>query len=347
MLVGRVLADVGHSCRVLVLSLLALGVLAVPLAAHGASNENALVPTELLAQAEAHPEQVFSVIVQGRGRKRSGDVATDVAEERAASPGKGKGVRKRFATISGVAADLTGRQISKLAKRNEILAITRDAPVAASGGMLPPSALAAPTIDGIAQVGEPLTASDGFWTGSEPITYVQRWQRCDALGSVCVDIDGAAGAVYTVGPADVGSTLRVTVTGTNAVGSETGVSDPTDVVADAPVAPLPPLGPLPPVNLAPPAIAGTAMEGQTLSASEGTWGGSFPVAYAFEWQRCDATGAGCVDAAGATGVSYVLTSGDVGATFRVIVTATDPGGAATAASLRRRRFPVTYATAGR
>jgi subtilisin family serine protease len=309
------------------LGLLALGVLAVPLAAHGAS-ERALVPTELLAEADAHPEQVFSVIVQGRGKARSADVATDVAEEREAAPGKGKGVHKRFATISGVAADLTGRQISRLAARNDILAITRDALVAASGGMLPPSPLAPPTIDGIAQVGQSLTASDGVWSGSDPITYVQRWQRCDALGSVCVDIEGAAGAVYTIASADVGFTLRIAITATNAVGTETAISDPTAVVVAAPV------GPLPPVSLSPPAIAGTATEGQTLTASEGTWGGSFPVAYAYQWQRCDATGAGCVGAAGATGASYVLTPSDVGATLRVVVTATDGGGSTSATSLQ-------------
>jgi subtilisin family serine protease len=312
---------------VLVLGLLALGVLAVPLAAHGASTENALVPTELLAQAEAHPDQVFLVIVQGRGKERSGDVADDVAEERVAAPGKGKGTRKRFATISGVAAELTGRQILRLAARNDILTVTPDAPVAASGGMLPPAPLAPPTIDGIAQAGQLLTATDGVWTGSGPLDYIRSWRRCDALGSVCVDIEGAAGAVYAIGPADVGSTLRVAVTGTNAVGTETGVSDPTAVVVAAPV------GPLPPVNLAPPAIAGTATEGQTLTASEGTWGGSFPVAYAYAWQRCDATGAGCVDAAGATGASYVLTLSDVAATLRVVVTATDLGGSASATSL--------------
>jgi hypothetical protein len=312
---------------VLVLGLLALGVLAVPLAAHGASKEGAVVPTELLAQAQAHPDQTFLVIVQGRGRERSSDVETDVDEERNASPGRGKGVRKRFATISGVAAELTGRQISRLAERNDILSITRDAPVTASGGMLPPSPLAVPMVDGIAQVGESLTASDGVWSGSEPITYVRRWQRCDALGSVCVDIEGAAGAVYTVAAADVGSTLRFAIKGTNDVGAETGVSDPTAVVAEAPV------GPLPPVNLALPAIAGTPTEGQTLSASEGTWGGSFPVAYAHAWQRCDATGAGCVGAAGATGASYVLTSADVGSTLRAVVTATDAGGSTSTTSL--------------
>jgi hypothetical protein len=309
------------------LGLLVAGVLAVPLAAHGASEERALISSELLAQAEAHPEQVFSVIVQGRGRARSADVAAGVAEERAAAPGKGKGVRRRFVTISGVAAELTGRQIAKLAARNDILTITRDAPVAASGGMLPPGVSAPPTIGGMPQEGQSLTATDGVWTGSEPITYVRRWQRCDALGSVCVDIEGAAGAVYAIAPADVGSTLRVAITGTNAVGSATGVSDPTAVVVAAPV------GPLPPVNLSLPAIAGTATEGQTLSTSEGTWGGSFPVAYAYQWQRCDATGAGCVGVAGATGVSYVLSANDVGSTLRVVVTASDAGGSTAASSL--------------
>jgi subtilisin family serine protease len=312
---------------VLILGLLAVGVLAVPLAAHGASEERALVPTELLAQAEAHPEQVFSVIVQGRGPARTGDVALDVAEEREVSPGKGKGIKKRFATISGVAAELTGQQILKLAARNDILTITPDALVAASGGMLPPSVLAPPTIDGVARDGQLLTATDGVWSGSDPIAYVRRWQRCDALGSVCVDIEGLTDAVYAVLPADVGSTLRVTITATNAVGSETGISDPTAVVETAPV------GPLPPVSLSPPTIVGTATEGQTLSGSEGTWGGSFPVAYAYAWQRCDATGAGCVDAAGATGASYVLTSSDVGASLRVVVTATDAGGSTSATSL--------------
>jgi subtilisin family serine protease len=327
MLVGRVLADVGHSCRALVLGLLAVGVLAMPLTARGSGDEHALVPAELLAAAQANPDQVFAVIVQGRPKSHSSDVAADVAAERAASPGKGKGIRKRFATISGVAAELTGKQVAKLAQRNGILTITRDALVAASGGMLPPSPLASPVIDGLAQERQQLTAvSDGVWNGTDPIEYVRRWQRCDALGSVCVDIAGSGGAVYSAAPADVGSTLRLTVTATNAVGSETGISEPTAVVVAAPA------GPLPPVNMAAPTIGGTATEGQTLTASEGTWTGSFPVAYAFAWQRCDATGAGCVATAGASGASYVLTSSDVGSTLRVVVTATDSGGSTAATS---------------
>ena len=48
----------------------------------------------------------------------------------------------------------------------------------------------------------------------------------------------------------------------------------------------------PPVNAAIPTISGTAREGQTLTASSGSCG-ALPIAYAYAWQRCDSSGAGC------------------------------------------------------
>jgi hypothetical protein len=89
----------------------------------------------------------------------------------------------------------------------------------------------------------------------------------------------------------------------------------------------------PPVNVVLPVITGTPMEGETLTASTGTWTGTEPITYTYQWQICDADGTGCVDISGETGSTYLLTSGDVGHTIVVVVTATNEAGTADAASL--------------
>ena len=90
--------------------------------------------------------------------------------------------------------------------------------------------------------------------------------------------------------------------------------------------------PTPPVNTSPPIISGTPQDGQTLTASTGSWSGTQPITYGFQWQRCDSGGANCVVIAGATGPTYLATSVDVGRTLRVVVTATNSAGSAGATS---------------
>ena len=87
----------------------------------------------------------------------------------------------------------------------------------------------------------------------------------------------------------------------------------------------------PPANTSLPVISGSTVSGQLLSASTGVWTGS-PTSYAYEWRRCDATGAGCATIAGATGTSYTLVSADIGSTLRVAVTASNAAGSTTAVS---------------
>jgi hypothetical protein len=87
-----------------------------------------------------------------------------------------------------------------------------------------------------------------------------------------------------------------------------------------------------PANTSPPTVKGKAIVGQTLQADPGTWSGSTPITYTYEWQRCGADGKGCAAISDATTQSYTLTSADVGHTVRVVVTAKNGEGNASATS---------------
>jgi hypothetical protein len=75
-----------------------------------------------------------------------------------------------------------------------------------------------------------------------------------------------------------------------------------------------------------PAITGTTQVGQTLTASSGSWSGTTPMSYAYQWLRCDANGAACAAASGATAATYLLASADAGSTVRVNVSASNTVG---------------------
>jgi hypothetical protein len=86
-----------------------------------------------------------------------------------------------------------------------------------------------------------------------------------------------------------------------------------------------------PRSVAPPMIAGTPQLGQTLTAGRGAWSGD-QLAFAYQWQRCDAAGAGCADITGAASPTYAVAADDVGATIRVKVTGSNGLGSVGAVS---------------
>lgn len=88
----------------------------------------------------------------------------------------------------------------------------------------------------------------------------------------------------------------------------------------------------PPSNTSPPTISGTAQKGQRLHADPGGWGGSQPMSFGYQWQRCNASGASCSNIGGANKRDYTLTSADVGTTVRIVVTAHNSAGMGTAAA---------------
>ncbi|WP_324967094.1 hypothetical protein [Mycobacterium sp.] len=161
----------------------------------------------------------------------------------------------------------------------------------------------------------------GSWSGTPPMSVSYQWQSCDQSGNNCANVAGATQSLYQLGPGDVGTTLVVVVTASNAGGSTSVASSPSAVVVAAP-----------PSNVVAPSVGGSAEDGQTLSASPGSWSGTPPLSYSYQWQSCDPTGNNCANVTGATGPTYQLSPGDVGTTLVVVVTVTNGEGSSSAAS---------------
>ena len=87
-----------------------------------------------------------------------------------------------------------------------------------------------------------------------------------------------------------------------------------------------------PANTAPPSVSGTPRDGETLTAGEGTWTGTDPIAYEYQWQRCDGNGLNCANLADAIGRTYAVQTSDVNNRLRINVTARDESGSTTASS---------------
>ncbi len=84
------------------------------------------------------------------------------------------------------------------------------------GGNAPVNSVA-PALSGTAQEGQTLTCSTGTWSGTP--TYTYQWKR---NGS---NIGSATNSTYTLVTADVGQSIKCTVTATNALGSSNADSN--------------------------------------------------------------------------------------------------------------------------
>jgi hypothetical protein len=180
----------------------------------------------------------------------------------------------------------------------------------------------APTISGPAGVGGTLTGTNGTWTGQTgAITFTYQWLRCPP-GGTCTAIPGETNNFRVVDSGDVGSTLVLRVTATDAVPQSASADSPPSATVVAT-----------PVNFAEPAVSGNPVVGSSLTATDGAWTGS-PTSFTREWRRCPASGGApdasdCSAISGATSTSYFVTSADVGSRLRFRVNASNAAGAST------------------
>ena len=167
-----------------------------------------------------------------------------------------------------------------------------------------------PRITGRAQVGETLTADVSGISdpnGLDNVDYAYQWQ---ADGS---DISLATNSTYTPVPGDLGKTIRVKVTfKDDNDNDEELTSQPTGAVIAANTA-----------ATGAPDISGTPQVRQTLTAgvsSIGDHDGITNVSYLYQWTAND------VDIDGETSTSYKLTSSEMGAAIKVVVSFKDDAG---------------------
>ena len=180
-----------------------------------------------------------------------------------------------------------------------------------------------PTISGVAQVGETLTADTSGIAGSDGLdsaSFSYQWVRNDGTGDA--DIPGATASTYTPSDEDVGKTIKVRVSFADDAGNgESLTGAPTAVVAPRPNSPATGV----------PAISGVAQVGETLTAdvsaiddADGLTNGSYNGSYNYQWIRSD--GNDNTDISGESASTYTLVSTDQGKTIKVRVTFTDDRG---------------------
>lgn len=210
----------------------------------------------------------------------------------------------------------------------------------AYAGVLGPVSVAAsplvetvqPTATGAVAAGTTVQVDGGTWsTKTDSLAY--GWLRCNANGRLCAAISGASAQTYTVTAADTGHVLVALVTASAGGKQVSALSSPvrppqapatgTTTTTSPPTTTGPTAGPK---NGARPTVAGSPVQGIKLVATAGSWAGSGTISYAYQWYRCDTSGAHCGSIHGATAATYTLVAADLAHTIGLTVNATDSTG---------------------
>ena len=175
-----------------------------------------------------------------------------------------------------------------------------------------------PSLTGSASQGSVITLTPGTFTNDT--TQDGTWERCPSATSTACTATANTGVTYTVTASDpVGYYIRLQETATNPNGSTTVWSNA--------IGPMTSSGP---VQTLAPSLAGSAVQGSTISLTPGTF--SNETSQDGTWEHCPtATSTSSCTATTNTGLTYVLSASDpVGGYIRLLEVATNPNGSTTA-----------------
>jgi hypothetical protein len=162
-----------------------------------------------------------------------------------------------------------------------------------------------PTISGVIELGEVVTATLASVSGDPAPVNSLQWQVSNDGISGWSDISGETSTTHTIVSSDENKYLRVVQTSTNGQGTDTASSTSTSVVLGLPF------------NLALPFASGSAQVDQVLSTTDGTWQGVSTIVFSYQWRRDG------IDINGATSSTYTLTASDYTTDIDCVVTATN------------------------
>ena len=191
-----------------------------------------------------------------------------------------------------------------------------------------PTPIALPTLTGMAVEGQTLSAHHGSWENS-PTALEDKWYHCkgvtkEGIGATCSAItvknaknekEFVTGETYVPTAEDIGLWIEIQEHAENPGGFEISISHAVQIAP-----------PAPPSDTTPPTVTGTVEQGQTLTATEGTWTNAAN-RRTWQWLRCDSNAQNCNPITGAERISYTLTPEDVGHTLEISETAYNDVGA--------------------
>ncbi|MDN4161438.1 Ig-like domain repeat protein [Nocardioides abyssi] len=161
-----------------------------------------------------------------------------------------------------------------------------------------PKVVTAAAITGTAKVGEALTGAAQFEDGA---TTTYQWLRSG------VPIPGATAATYTVTPEDGLKALTFKATGAKGDLTTVSTAEVTPALGAAPT------------SISGATVSGNPVIGRTLSVTPGTWSGTGPMQFTYQWMR------GQQAIFGATESTYVVQGADAGQQLWAVVTGTRTG----------------------